>query len=649
MATLTQLESGLKAAYEAGNMEYARILAAEVVKARQDPANLIPDTPVPDTGAEQPQPTFVDTAIGAGEAALSLGTGATFGALGMLGGTLKGIAEQILSGQFGKADAENLVEKAAISGAQAFTYSPRTISGQEQTGAAANAIGQALPPLIPMIGAPGAAMAGAKLAAPAIMAKGSLATGQAQRAVTAAAAPMAGLAQSAKESIGIMPKAAQAPSVGAQSMGAAETAGATRRETVAQGVPVPFDLTKGEATREANQLAFEKEAIKSPVGAPLRQRAEEHNIKLLQNFDAVVDKTGAEMADVGPAATGKSVIDPLMAGYKAAKDQTRAAYEAADASPEALAKVDVTPIVDYLNSRPTGLGSTEIPTTAKKYAEILGIATRGENAALIPIESDIRTLHQLRREINNATGYEKPDIREAAIIKGLIDQQIGPVSGSLYKYADKLRTDQARKYENRAIVAQFLGNKRGTDDPKVPVDEVFRKAILSASPEEITFLRRVLVTSGEGGAQGWKELQGATAKHIIDRATSGLGKGADDTPIASAHKLNLAVNELDKNGRLDIILGKQQAQTVRDLNDIMQWVNTVPPGTLVNTSGTSGAIMAAIAEAGATGAAIGLPVPVISVFRALASKAKDNRIKAKIIRALNVKPEPQVKPKKGKL
>ncbi|MNO61448.1 hypothetical protein D3C76_520960 [compost metagenome] len=82
------------------------------------------------------------------------------------------------------------------------------------------------------------------------------------------------------------------------------------------------------------------------------------------------------------------------------------------------------------------------------------------------------------------------------------------------------------------------------------------------------------------------------------------------------------------------MLGKQNASIVRDLNDVLKYVNTVPPGTLINNSGTVGMLMAAMAEAGTLGATAGLPVPVITGLKALSSQIKSAKIKSKIKDAL---------------
>ncbi len=95
-----------------------------------------------------PAPSMVDQAIGVGEAGLSLLTGATGGMVGMVGGTVKGMAQQLLNGQFGTPQAANAVEQAAAAGAQALTYAPRTEMGQERTAD----VGGVLQNLLPLAG-----------------------------------------------------------------------------------------------------------------------------------------------------------------------------------------------------------------------------------------------------------------------------------------------------------------------------------------------------------------------------------------------------------------------------------------------------------------------------------------------------------------
>lgn len=256
----------------------------------------------------------------------------------------------------------------------------------------------------------------------------------------------------------------------------------------------------------------------------------------------------------------------------------------------------------------------------------------------VALEPTVKQMQELRQEVNNAAGFDPRDLRQASIINKLIDSTIEPVAGPLYKQANATRRNQATKYENRAIVARLVNNVKGKDDPKVYAEQVFQKSILNAQPEEITFLKRVLNTTGEDGKQAWKEMQGAMLDHIKSEATKGMGMDSADRPIISPAKLNQTIQALDKNGRLDLVLGKTEGGIVRDLNDVVKYVNTVPPGTLINNSGTVGTLLAAIAEAGTTGALTGLPVPLVSILRTLTKHIQNNKVKAKIEDALNKKP-----------
>jgi hypothetical protein len=275
-----------------------------------------------------------------------------------------------------------------------------------------------------------------------------------------------------------------------------------------------------------------------------------------------------------------------------------------------------------------------VTDTARQYVQKLGLATEDSDGNLVPIKGKKITageMENLRSELGNvADRSSRPQIRDETIIKKLIDAHTEPVSGPLAKEARALRTKQARKFENRSVIARLITNRKGMDDPKVAADQVLNKSIMNASPEEITFLKRVMKTSGEDGKQAWADLQGALLNHIKDEATKGVGLDSQNRPLVSAAKLHQVVSALDKNDRLDIVLGKENARIVRDLNDVTKYISTVPPGTLINNSGTAGMILAAMAEAGTLGSMVGLPIPVITGLKALSSAMKNAKMKAKI-------------------
>ena len=589
-----------------------------------------------------PQPSIGQQIIGAGETALTLGTGAVGGTLGTLAGTLQGLSQQILSGNFGTPEAMRAVEKAAAEGAQALTYQPRTEAGQEQVQAVGQVLANVLPPVLPAIAAPGAVVQAARTAAPTVGAAGQIAGAAGRRAATATgqaiAKPVQAATTAVRETLGMEVAPAPAQAGARVSAGAAATPEALRRTTTAEGLPVPVTLTKGAATRDAQQLAFEKEQIKSDLGGPLRQRAEENNLQALQNFDALVDMTDAQLMDL--SSTGGAVVKSLTEGLTAAKNRTRAAYKAAEKAGELENNVTLSSVVDYINENIPEGDLAPILKAAQQKAIAIGAAVPDADGRLVAQPITLRQAESLRQTFQRA-GFEGADQFHGGSLKRAFDVETEGLGGDLYKKARQIRLEQARKFENRAIVARLIKNRKGMEDPQVAADQVFRKSILNSSPEEITFLKRVLLTSGNDGQQAFKELQGATVRHLRDEATKGMGMDSQDRPLISPAKLHQSVQALDANGRLDVILGKKNAQIVRDLDDVVRYVTTVPPGTLVNSSGTAGTLLAAMAEAGATGALTGLPLPVASGLRQIIKMRQEGRTKAKINEALNALPQVQ--------
>lgn len=589
-------------------------------------------------------PSIGSKIAGAGEAALSLATGATGGALGMVGGAAKGITQQILSGQFGTPEAVKLVEKAATEGAQALTYQPRTETGQQITEGIGQALSAAIP-VVPLTAELGALAQGVRGAQP-------LAQATMQRGAQAVSDTASGAVQSVRGALGQVPETIGVGNKAAA--GAAATPEVLQRVTTAESLPVPINLTRGAAGRDAAQLAFEKEQMKGEFGAPLRARAEENNLQAMQNFDAMVDMVGSQTPDL--VSTGNSVIDALSKGYGSAKNRTNVLYTKAKQSPESKMVVDIAApvaigegeaainasLIEYLNSKVRGLPSTTVPDTARALLVKMGITAEDQSGNLIPKRATVGQLEELRKELSGAAKWDdRVGLREESIIKGIIDKQTEPVAGPLYKAAREARTEQAKTFENRAIVARLLEKVRNMDDPRVEADQVFRKTILGSSPDEISFIRRVLRQSGDDGKQAWSDLQGATLRYIQEEASKGVGMDSSGRNLISPARLNQIVNQLDKNGRLEVIFDKQKAQTIRDINEVVRYVNTVPPGTLVNSSGTAGTLMAALAEAGGMGAMTGLPLPVISGIRQIKKMIDENKTKAKINAALNALPEKQ--------
>lgn len=598
----------------------------------------------PKQAAATADPSLVDRIIGGGETALALTTGLVTSPLAIGQGLVSGAMGKLTGGKYGDPDG---VEAAIGKEMANNTYAPRTATGQDYTERVGRVM-EAVDPNLPFV--PEVSMLGHAMADSAKVARGvgGAATAAAVERIRAAAPA---IAERVQRTLSRNPE--PVPSAGTQgSVGAAGVDIADQRRQLAANLPVPIELTKGQAERSFEQQRFEREMAKDPtMGEPLRDRYAEQNERVLKNFDAWVDQTGAEK--VGLRAVGEAVLEPMVKKAERDKNEIRVAYAKADKSPEALAEVNPgeivrigegesaieSSVIGYLNSKPSGLKTTALTDHAKQYAVKLGVAERAEDGTLIPKPATVKQMEELRKEISQATGFEPVEVRDATILKGLIDTTTEPAAGPLYRQARRLRENYAKQYEDRSVVASLLNNKKGMADRKVALEDVFSHIVLKGSRDDLGWTRRVLQTGGEQGKQAWRELQGATVNWLKDQATQNVATDTRGNVIVSADKLNKALRTLDEDGKLDFIFGKQGAQQMRDINDLVKLVYTSPPGA-VNTSNTASVLLAALSEAGAVGAMTGIPVPVLSSLRLLAKHAKNRALQKRIEQALSGRSNP---------
>ncbi len=629
MATLQELELALVNADKAGDLDAARRLAAVLVKARQDITNQIPDTTVPGTTPEYVEPSVGEKIVGAGEAALTLATGATGGTVGMIGGTLKGLAEQILSGQFGSREAANLVEKSAMQGAQALTYAPRTQSGQEQVQAVGEVL-QNVPPVIPVIGPIGAVSTSTRMAAPVAAAAAGRVVAPVVAATKRAGQSVAKVTEPIREMI---PGTTKKPTPGTPgSGGAAGVDLATLRQAKAEELPVPIKLTEGQKTRQFEQQRFERETAKLPeVGAPIRERFATQNKQLQQNLETFIDMTGAEAPDL--RSIGLTVDKALR--DRAARDKTRirTLYKEAEKAGEMEAPVKLDTVVQHLvDNAPEAEVANVLKATRAKALQ-LGVATEAPDGTLIAQPVSLKTAELFRRSIGGATNAEPTNIMQASTMRGLIDASTEGLGGNMYKQARAARARFANDYENIGLVKNLLGQKRGSNDRSIAMEDVLRRSVIdpSTSLDTVRQVRRLLQTEGPNGQQAWKELQGGTLKFLRDEATKGVSRDELGNAILSPQQLDRVISQLDKSGKLDFVFGKKGAEQLRTINDVAKDVLTAPPGS-VNTSNTA-SVLAGMMDIAISGTA-GVPAPIMTSFRLMTKGIKDAKTRAKVRKAL---------------
>lgn len=565
----------------------------------------IPDVPPQPVPAKAP--TTWERLKGAGEAGLSVLSGATGGLVGMVGGTLGGLAGAIASGKIGTPEGAQMLEDVATQQAQRFTYQPRTQTGQEAL--------QFITPALQTAGAipPAQGIAAGSMIGPAVS--------QVRNAGVRGAFPGVGA---------VMDEVANARTAEIPGYGAAMTPQAVIRNERAQSLPVPIQLTRGQAERTFEQQRFERETAKQgSVGEPLRQRFANQNEQILQNFDAWVDDTGAQAPSL--RATGQIVSQAIADKAAKAKAAIKAAYDEAEKAGETSQPVSVAPLVQYVEQkRPEAINA---PVITSLEAKLKAVSKDGM--------ASINDLEEVRKMVGTLGGKDATNSYFAREIKSVIDNMTEGAGGEAYKRARALRARYGREFENVGVVDKLLSTKPGTTDRAVAFENVFDHSILNGSLDDVRMIRKTLQTGGEGGQQAWKELQGQTLGYIRDAATSNASRDIRGNPIVSFAKLDKAINELDRSGKLDFIFGKEGAQHLRDIRDIAGDVHTSPPGA-VNTSNTGSVVLQALGNMAGSFVTGKLPAAAAAAAK-IGGVAKDymaqRKVRAQVQDALNPFPQ----------
>lgn len=346
-------------------------------------ADMIPGQTAAEIPPKAPDPNFLEKLGGAGEAALSMGSGI----VGGLVGNIAGVGKSLTGGKFGTAAGANEGQQVANDVSRAMTYQPRTQAGRD------------------IIGTVGDVMDATKIAGLNPFQAAELAAVSGPVASAAAQGVTKGTAKVS----GTVGDLVRKPEPAMQGMGAATTEQEAIRRARAQNLPVPIKLSKGEATRDFEQQRFEKETMKdSSAGEPLRQHAADNVQKVIQNFESWIDQTGAEAPDL--ISVGKAVDRPLVRKMESAKAEIRDAYNKAENAGHMAEPIDTRPLVDYLERNQSAAELAPVISAAQRELVRLGGASK---AAPMPSTAAITAPQQtVTQAIRSLGGINSADMRD---------------------------------------------------------------------------------------------------------------------------------------------------------------------------------------------------------------------------------------------
>ena len=574
--------------------------------------------PVP-TFPPAPEPTLGQEALGAAEAVLSTVSTPTTGLVGLLAGGATAVAEAILTGKIATPEVANMIADYAVRGAKSGIYEPRTELGRQRTEQVQAALGT-LPPFTPVVGQAGAIAQSARMAGVPVEAAARRGVQVVQQAP-----------QMVREAVSAVPGVVRP---GRVSAGAAATPDELRRVAVAEqlGFTGPAGLTAGQRTRNFGQLQFEKETAKlGEEGAPLRERVGNQTANFIQQFDAMVDRTEPMLVETRDI--GKAVNRAIVNKAEVARKRVRSAYDKAAEEGAMLEPVTLDNLATAATDiqRFEGVAGNVAPI--RREAVRLGVLVEDADGNLIPQAKPIADVELFRQFVNEATDWT--DKRQALMAKRItsaIDSGTEGKGGEAYKAARKLRENFANEFENVGLTAKLLSTKRGTNERAVAFDEVFDKIVLNAPLEEMNKVRTTLITAGPEGKQAWNEMKAGAIRYIKDKSLSASQRDEMGNPLLSPDKLNSTIRTLDREGKLDSLFGKKQAQNIRDLGELSIDIYTAPPGA-INFSNTASALRVAL-DSLVTFGVTGVPAPAVTALREASKYVKNRETKARIREAL---------------
>lgn len=427
-----------------------------------------------------------------------------------------------------------------------------------------------------------------------------------------------------------------------------------------QAAELGIDLMPFQRSRKFQDMQRAHELAKNgEIGLPIRRRLSEQQAAIAQKFDDYIDQTGSNIrGDI--VGQGAKITDAMGKMLDRDKARVRTLYSRASKSDEAKTVVPLdqkirtmiddeevdASVIDWLNSQPTGLQTSGVTDAAKQLAVKLGIASLDkETGNLVAKQPTVKALEMWRREINQTSDFNDANLqRQKTVLKRMIDGHTEPYATGLYAEARAARREVGSKYEDVSTIAQLLKTKRNTPERLIASEKVVESLLKGGTSVANVKALRNLITGEGGDPQAWKEVQGATLEYLrkkafgVDPQVEGLtGKGVQIDEFGNrtmaVKQFENAVNSLDEAGKLDVLLGFEKANAVRNLAGAANAMFTAPPGS-VNFSNTSSAWWN-IADMILNATLFQIPLPsgvVSNVVKPLKDFMKDRPLKKEVSR-----------------
>lgn len=359
----------------------------------------------------------------------------------------------------------------------------------------------------------------------------------------------------------------------AQKTGGAINPEAMARHLEADTLPVPVQLTEGEALNDVTKISHERN------NPGLAEFYNKRNGALKQNIQAIRDQVGPEVFSRNEVEHGDTLIKAYQDKAAAADADITTKYQALRDANNGNFPADSKQLFANAN---TALKKEMLASKAPKdvMASLQEAADRG-SITLDEFETARTRLAQIAR--GSADGQE----RYAA---GVIRQEMEklPVTGNAAKLkglADEARNAARQQFQALEADPAYKAAVEGSVKP----DQFARKFVIGGTRDDVAKMAENL----KDNETARQTMSVAAIDHLRDAA----GVNPDGTGAFGQARYNKALRALDPKLRSLVLPG--HAETLEQLGNVARYTQEQPPGNFINNSKT---FVAAAAE-GAKGLA----------------------------------------------
>lgn len=392
---------------------------------------------------------------------------------------------------------------------------------------------------------------------------------------------------------------------------------AAGRHIEAGSLPVPVELTAGQATGDVNLLSQEQN-MRGKV-PELAQRFNEQNGQIAANLDAIRDRVAPDVNVPSGSGIGQALVDAYKQMDEPVQQRISGAYAAARNADGTSAQVDASQAMRNFESQMTPAkfralpsrvqqmfaegksGNVEIPAA---FDRLMG-GTRPMTAIDL-MDIDQALSGEIAQTNNPSVAHDIGMLREA-FNSASINPNAGATAMAAFKDAQSMARARFQAMEADPAYKASINDGAPAGSPSPLADQFVQQYIAGGGGKAARANVQNMMQNLSGDPLNQQLMAAGLLDHIKQQAGIDL---RTNTGNISQSGLNKALTNLDQ--KTGAVLGASVAQTLDTLGNVARYTQEQPVGSYKNNSNTLVAAAAnatkSAMEGGANVAAHGVPI-----------------------------------------